>query len=191
MDEKRWASSLTGTIQQALDRVWESPSTLVVKNGYRLPYAFEISKYNKQEPDVKQAPYETDILICEQWPDDTWKPRVVVEVKVKGINTHDAITYSQKASAHKNVHPYLRYGILLGGVNQTALPGRLFRHGSHFDFMLSWQHLKPSRQQFKDLINLILSEVNTSRTLEQIIFESRKQNRTRYTYLHRKLIVEP
>ncbi len=45
---------------------------------------------------------------------DRWKPRVVVEAKLGKVTTNDAITYSQKASTHRAVHPYLRYGIMLG-----------------------------------------------------------------------------
>ncbi|GAB4286004.1 MAG: hypothetical protein Kow0081_4020 [Candidatus Dojkabacteria bacterium] len=62
-----------------------------------------------------------------------------IEAKINSVTTHDAITYSQKAQTHKNVHSYLRYGILIGNRKDYALPGRLFRHGQHFDFMLSWK----------------------------------------------------
>ncbi|GAI54911.1 unnamed protein product, partial [marine sediment metagenome] len=57
-----------------------------------------------------------------------------IEGKINSVTTHGAITYSQKASTHKNVHPYLRYGILLGNRKHYPLPGRLFRHGAYFDF---------------------------------------------------------
>lgn len=187
MNEKLWSNSIVGKIQKAIDQLGSNRSKLIVKDGQRLPYAYEILKYADQEPEVTKTAYETDLLIYEQWPNRAWKPRLIIEVKVYSINTHDAITYSQKASAHKTVHPYLRYGILLGNRKHHALPGRLFRHGAYFDFMLSWKTFKPSRDEFKDLIDLIRSEIKTSRYLEEIIFGSRRQNRKRYTFLHRPL----
>ena len=187
MNEKRWGNLIVGKIQKAIDQLESNESKLVVKDGEKLPYAYEILRYPDQEPKaVKKTVYETDLLIYEQWPDGAWKPRLIIEVKINRVSTHDAITYSQKASAHKTVHPYLRYGILLGNWKRP-LPGRLFRHGAYFDFMLSWEKFAPSTDEFKDLIDLILSEIETSRHLEGIIFDSRKQNRKRYTLFHRPL----
>ena len=87
--------------------------------------------------------YETDILVGEHITDQIWKPRIIIEAKIGRITTHDAITYSRKALTHKNVHPYLRYGILIGNRSHHPLPGRLFRHGENFDFMQSWISYKP------------------------------------------------
>jgi hypothetical protein len=97
------------------------------------------------------------------------------------------ITYSQKAATHKNVHPYLRYGILLGNRKHYPLPGRLFRHGAYFDFMLSWPAFEPTGVELDDLVRLIQDEVKASRDLEEIIFHSRDPKRPNYTCLHRPL----
>ena len=43
--------------------------------------------------------------------DDVLIPRVVLEFK-SGISTHDVLTYSAKARKHKQVYPYLRYGLV-------------------------------------------------------------------------------
>ena len=95
--------------------------------------------YTGQKPEEVKRAYETDLLVSEKVTDQKWKPRLIIEVKIKAVTTHDAITYSQKASEHKIVHPYLRYGILVGSREHYPLPGLLFRHGVHFDFMLSWK----------------------------------------------------
>jgi len=56
--------------------------------------------------------HETDLLVVENLDEVKWTPRVVIEAKGNGaINTHDAITYSHKAATHRQVHPYLRYGL--------------------------------------------------------------------------------
>jgi hypothetical protein len=62
-----------------------------------------------------------------------WVPRVVVEFKLGSVTTHDALTYLAKAATHKNVHPYLRYGIIIGGLD-GPVPKRLVRHGHSFVF---------------------------------------------------------
>ncbi len=197
MNEKEFVHSIVDRIQKTID---PKKSRLVVTDRKKLPYAYEVLSYadhgsedTMRSPiakETKPTPYETDLLIHEQLKDQTWKPRLVIEAKINSVTTHDAITYSQKAFTHKTVHPYLRYGILLGNRKDYPLPGRLFRHGAHFDFMLSWQTFVPSDDEFQNLIKLILAEVKTSRNLEEIIFNSRSQNRARYTFLHRPLILK-
>lgn len=125
--------------------------------------------------------------VYEQLDADIWKPRVIVRTKLDSVTTHDSITYSQKAQTHKNVHPYLRYGILIGNREHYPLPGRLFRHGQYFDFMLSWRTLQPDKKELKVLIEFLVDEVAASRTLDEIIFNSRSKDRTKFTSLHRPL----
>lgn len=188
MNEKQWVRSIVDKIQAGIDR---HESKLVITDGRKLPYAYEILSYYGQKPkEPKSIAYETDLLVYEKLTDQEWKPRLIIEAKINSINTHDAITYSQKAFTHKNVHPYLRYGILIGNRKHYPLPGRLFRHGAYFDFMLSWVSFEPSEVEFNQLLDLIIAEVETSRNLEEIIFNSRNPNRERYTYLHRPLVLK-
>lgn len=190
MTEKQWVETLKEPLQKRLSRRWgRRASTLVVTTGYRLPYACEISDYVGTEFQIKETSFETDLLIAETWPDDTWKPRVVVEAKLRRIGTHGALVYSQKALAHKSVHPYLRYGMLIGGL-QEALPGRLIRHGLDFDFLLSWYDRKPSHTDWRRFVDVVLQQVEGSQTLERLMFESRKSDRLRYTVLQRPIIAK-
>jgi hypothetical protein len=103
------------------------------------------------------------------------------------ITTHDAITYSHKAATHRQVHPYLRYGILLGDRKHYPLPGRLFRHGTQFDFMISWVKHEPRKQELDDTVDVLRKEVDASRILEKIIYDSRKKGKDHYTVLHKEL----
>ena len=102
------------------------------------------------------------------------------EVKLT-INTHAVITYSQKAADHRTVSPYLRYGMLAVGF--ATLPGRLLRHGSYFDFMVRCGTTLPD-SELRALADLVHQEVEASRRLEAILYES-PQPRT--TLLHRSL----
>ncbi len=185
MDERQW---MTSVLELLTRRVREVDSTIEVSQGAKLPYANEILSYSGSKADnYKTIAYETDLLVFENLGQGHWKPRVVIEGKLGRITTHDAITYSEKAFTHKNVHPYLRYGILLGNRRHYPLPGRLFRHGAYFDFMFSCVTNSPSTTELNDLMDLICDEIVASRNLEEILFNSRNPNRKRYTILHRPL----
>lgn len=187
MKEREWVKNIVvERLQYTLD---ELTRELKVVESHKLPYTFEVRSYNNDvvfETSNFEA-YETDLLILERLSQERWIPRVVIECKINTVTTHDAITYSHKASTHKNVHPYLRYGILLGHRKHYPLPGRLFRHGAHFDFMMSWRDYVPSDVEWNEFVNVINEEINASRTLESIIYNSRSPRRERYHCLHRKL----
>jgi hypothetical protein len=185
MDEVAWVSSLIPLVQVNLR---DHDPTLRALQGSKLPYAHEILLYAESKPKEAQfISYEIDLLIAEFVSPTAWKPRIVIECKLNTVTTHDAITYSHKSLTHKNVHPYLRYGILIGNRRHYPLPGRLFRHGISFDFMQSWQALEPTADELNESIHLIIEEVTVSRSLEEIIFNSRRSKRARYTILHKPL----
>jgi hypothetical protein len=112
---------------------------------------------------------------------------VVVEAKVDSVTTHDAITYSQKAANHRAVFPYLRYGIMLGNREHYPLPGRLYRHGTQFDFMVSFRKYEPSDAELEGFQKVLTTEVEASQALEKMIYESRKKARPHHTLFHRRL----
>ncbi len=181
MKERDWAKFVAVELDRAL-------SVFNVEAGKRLIYANEIVKYDDHSTSYNEMAYETDILVYEQSKDNSWKPRVVIEIKINSVSTHDAITYSQKSASHKYVHPYLRYGILLGHRANNPLPGRLFRHGAHFDFMLSWKDYEPEETEWKTLLNIIKKEIIASKKLEEMIFNSRRKYREKYIALHKPLV---
>jgi len=184
MDEKEW---MTDVLQEIQRRLNEQDSSLTMKQGVKLPYGSEAIRYESSGPKFKPIAFETDLLLIEQLDSEIWKPRVVIEGKLRSITTHDAITYSHKARSHKAVHPDLRYGILIGDRRHYPLPGRLFRHGEYFDFMQSWVSAEPSLQEIDSLIAVLIDEVRASKLLEEILYNSRSPTRERFTLLHRQL----
>jgi hypothetical protein len=64
------------------------------------------------KPRKGQPAFQTDLCVFEEKKEDLFIPRVVMEFK-GSITTHDVLTYSAKARKHKQVYPYLRYGIIL------------------------------------------------------------------------------
>lgn len=186
MDEKTWVRE---TVDLVGPRLREKDGSLGMWPGRRLSYAHEILEYTSSAPVSHPVSYETDFLITEETGDDVWKPRLVIEAKLGSVTTHDAITYSEKAFNHKKVHPYLRYGIIIGDRKHHPLPGRLFRHGAYFDFMLSWVGTTPSASELNDFVDLISIEVTASRNLEEILYTSRLRGRNKYTLLHKPLVL--
>ncbi len=149
MNEKEWAQSVQELVNKDLSA--RDPN-LVMWEGRSLPYANEIRSYKDMAPCITDTvPYETDLLVVEKTGADEWTPRIVVECKIQTVTTHDAITYSEKAFTHKKVHPYLRYGILLGAREHYPLPGRLVRHGAYFDFMVSWEAEVPTKTELNQI----------------------------------------
>ena len=85
-----------------------------------------------------------------------------------GVSTHDVITYSTKARKHKQVYPYLRYGLVIA--NETTVPGRFFTHNEGLDFCVAAAAYKTNRVH-EIFAKLLRDEVAASRRLEQIAFE--------------------
>lgn len=184
MTETQWVKELAPKIQNKLEK-----SRLSVTAGKKLPYAYEVLAYDENSKPAQSLPteYQTDMLITENVDGGKWIPRVVIEAKLRSVTTHDAITYSHKAFTHRQVHPYIRYGILVGQREHYPLPGRLFRHGTQFDFMVSWVKLEPTKKEMDCLINILTREIEASQIMEHIIFDSRQRNRAHYTALHKEL----
>src|SRR5688572_22742671 len=179
-------------LQPLLDAALQSLSfgrtrlRLRVDAGYRLPYAYEVMSYRDDEPERRRAArYQTDLLVYDEVDGgEHWVPRVVVECKIKGVTTHDALTYSGKAATHKQVHPYLRYGILVGSFG-AAVPTRLVRHGAYFDFMAVWEDADASHAEWEELVDVLTNEVRASRLLQDVLAGGRGRP---FRLLHRPLV---
>lgn len=186
--ELGWVRKLINPLQERLSKFYDN---IYVSDQKKLSYAYEIKSYfdDDSTPSCNSARYTTDILLYERLKENEWRPRIVVEAKLGSVTTHDAITYSQKANNHKSVHPYLRYGILLGGFG-GSLPGRLYRHGAFFDFMMAIDGEILNKKEMDRLVDAIRDEVEASRRLEVILFQTRARGREKFTFLHRKLILE-
>ena len=184
-DEREWVEKVKADIEGEL-----AGEGISVLTGYRLPYALHVPSYrgtpgkSSSDPLPKSRGYQTDLLIAEQF-EGGWMPRVVVEFKLRSVTTHDALTYSAKAATHKNVHPYLRYGIIIGAY-EKAFPKRLIWHGHHFDFMATFASEQLQAADLDRLNQLLKEEVHASRTMSTLL--SRNSD---MWLLHRKLEISP
>jgi hypothetical protein len=104
--------------------------------------------------------------VFEVFPADLEIPRVVLEFKTR-LSTHDVITYSAKARRHKQIYPYLRYGVIVE--RKKTIPKRFFVHNEALDFCVAAGAF--SAKQFPTIIaKLVKREVATSRELDAIAF---------------------
>jgi len=187
MNEAEWMDIVCDGLNGALVRTYPD-GRVQASSRKRLPYRFEISSYDRQDNPSRTQPtsYQTDLLIFEVAADGSWTPRVVVEGKLGSVTTHDALTYSAKAATHVQVHPYLRYGILIGSL--PSIPLRLFRHGAHFDFMLAWKGERPENDEQQHFESIMIEEVAASRLLQQFVESNRAAGK--FSTVRRKLLLE-
>ena len=146
---------------------------LSVRRGAPLLYEITVSNnLEVMEPELVKKPrrgasaFQTDLCIFEERSPGIQIPRVVLEFKT-GITTHDVLTYSAKATRHKQIYPYLRYGIIASG--EKAVPGRVFKHNEGLDFFASVAGLDDHELR-AFLTSLLRDEITTSKCLEGIAF---------------------
>jgi len=146
-------------------------SPLSIVEGASLLYQVTVDNrlainVNPKKPTRGNSAFQTDVCVFEEVSSDVTIPRVVLEFKAS-LSTHDVLTYSAKARRHKQVYPYLRYGLVIG--NDTTIPGRFFTHNEALDFCVAGGSFKKNRLQ-ELFARLLGEEVKASRTLEQIAF---------------------
>jgi hypothetical protein len=125
-----------------------------------------MSEAQVRAPRRGDSAFQTDLCLFEQMPEEVWLPRVVLEFKTK-ITTHDVLTYSAKATKHKQVYPYLRYGLV--AENEKNVPGRFFTHNEGMDFCLSLRGLS-DQESIAAFRRLLREELECSRLLERVAF---------------------
>lgn len=183
--ETKWAKSVADEIHNHLQSISPKYAADVAQ---KLCYANEVRQYIDGVAECIETKFETDILIYERIDDERWTPRLVIETKVDSVTTHDAITYSKKAKNHRVVHPFLRYGIFIGGMGNCGVPARLLRHGEALDFMIAWKALKPTKEERQVLLSIIASEIETSQCIEKALYNNRNKERDKVTAYHRPLV---
>jgi len=126
--------------------------------------------------------FEQDLLLFERAHAEAATaiiPRVSVELKFNGITTHDSIVYSEKARRIRTIYPFVRYGLILGGLNHV--PARTLRLGLEFDFIVAMP-IPVRRQTLDRVAHLLRRELRLSCQLTNIL-----RGRDRVAAVHRRL----
>lgn len=186
MKENEWTESICSLLSESI-----KDNNLNCDVLMKIPYSQEISSYdlNWKPNYIDPTRFETDLIVYEKT-EEKIIPRVIVEAKLGSITTHDAITYSYKAEKHKSITPHIRYGIMIGDREHYPLPGRLFRHGTNFDFMFSFVGTQPNKKEWNEFVSLIVREVEYSKKMEEMLHESRNKSRKHYYMLEKQLVLK-
>jgi hypothetical protein len=137
-----------------------------VTSGECLVYRFlmdaqgQVQPKTPLEPKRGQLAFQTDLMIKKTNPEI---PLVVVEVKFGRFTTHDVLTYSAKATKHKEIYPYLRYGLVVGGVKK--IQHRFFTHNSGFDFAVAIE----KRENLPEIIKVIKQQLRAAELLLSVL----------------------
>jgi len=165
-------SSFVGVAHDVAKAILPNPK-YDVRRGAALLYQVTVDNnlsltVKVKEPVRGNSAFQTDLCVFEVNANGVAIPRVAIEFKTR-ITTHDVITYSAKATKHKQVYPYLRYGLVAS--SETSVPGRLFTHNESLDFCATISGLDHLELEgfFK---RLLMAEVESSHILESIAFGS-------------------
>lgn len=164
-------SAFVKVAKEVASQLLQSP--LYVEQGAALLYQLTVDNQLNLTVDLKRpvrgnSAFQTDLCIFEKKGEGICIPRVVMEFKTH-ITTHDILTYSAKAAKHKQIYPYLRYGII--AEKDTEVPKRLFTHNDSLDFCAAVSGLEENN--LSDFFSKLLSdEVKSSILLEDIAFGS-------------------
>lgn len=161
MSEEKLSIQLTGFLRQALRdyRVGERQSLLykifIDQDGEITP---EIKKI--KNPKRAQGAFQTDILIARKRNNI---PLVALELKYKGLSTHDIITYSSKAVRHKEIYPYLRYGLV--AARRKLIDRKFFTHNIGIDFALVYRGETSNGQ----LLKMVRKQIRVAEQMRRIL----------------------
>jgi len=162
-------SAFVSVALKAAEEVLQPP--LSIRRGAALLYEVTVDNnlaltVDPKNPVRGDSAFQTDLCVFEAKSDNVVLPRVVIEFKAK-ITTHDVLTYSAKARKHKQVYPYLRYGVVVSDI--PTVPRRFFVHNESLDFVAALSETTATQLPafFKQLLKV---EVEASRCLENIAF---------------------
>lgn len=122
---------------------------------------------NPKNPKRGEYAFQTDLVIIKK---DSNLPLVIIETKYGGFSTHDVLTYSTKALKHKEIYPYIRYGLVVGGKNK--IDNKFFIHNVGFDFAIALRELK--EEDLKRLSTIIQKQLESAKLVLDIFMNKKK-----------------
>jgi len=170
MNESEFKQALKEKLQRELGN-----DKYEVKRDENLIYKVVINENLRFEPNTPQNPkrgnyaFQTDLLIMGK---DNRLPLVVIETKYGGFSTHDVLTYSTKAQKHKEIYPYLRYGLVVGGTNKIT--NKFFVHNIGFDFAFASEEIDDN--SLEELIEIVRQQIKNAESILDIF---RNKNQTK------------
>jgi len=117
--------------------------------------------------------FQTDIALIssiqENKEEENFLPLVIIEVKgSESITTHDILNYSFKARRHKNIYPWLRYGMVWSSLEKKCAPKKLYMNNESLDFAFNFNgDVDNNFQNFYE--NILRKQIIISSKLHEIL----------------------
>jgi hypothetical protein len=146
---------------------------------YELTFNRDLGTIENIENQIRgKSAFQTDLILLEKNNRNGF-PLVVFEFKLNP-STHDIIVYSAKARKHKQIYPWLRYGMLICGTKEIPIR-KFLKHNEFLDFCVSVKNIFNDNGVNNDIEigkiqNFIHSEIDNAKSLEKIHFETIKLN---------------
>lgn len=169
-NEKEFGEKLVQKLARKL------PKKYITNTKKNLFYNLEIDPSGNLLPEDTKVPkrgqfaFQIDVLIGIR-KFRALVPLVAMELKYDDYTTHDLITYSSKASRHKAIYPYLRYGFLVLGKRET-LTRKFLTHNEGIDFAMAFTSL---RAREKELIKMIQDQIKIAERMIEILEKNRPE----------------
>jgi len=179
MNEIQFRRKLAKSLREELSR-GELKDKYTIKEGENLIYKVIIDGGLNYRPDSPWDPrrgdyaFQVDILIAREISngnaEKSYLPFVVIETKYGSFSTHDVLIYSTKALKHKEIYPYIRYGFVVGGIDEIY--NKFFTHNVGFDFAFAMKRMRKS--ELKKLSAVIQEQLSVAEFLLDI-FQNKKK----------------
>jgi len=133
-------------LKEKLEKRLQNDYTL--KENENLIYKIIVDKNFGYKPIDPKNPkrgdfaFQADLVIVKR---ESNLPLVVIETKYGGFSTHDVLTYSTKALKHKEIYPYIRYGLVV--VEKDKIDNKFFIHNVGFDFAVAIEKIDEANLQ--------------------------------------------
>ncbi|MEN3013527.1 MAG: hypothetical protein ABDH23_02790 [Endomicrobiia bacterium] len=157
-------------LKYTLKNMFKTDTNIEISDKRSLLYKVFVDQELNYTPSTPKNPkrgdfaFETDILISKKLKSDTFIPLIVLEVKHGGFSTHDVLTYSSKAIKHKEIYPYLRYGLIVS--KKKNIDTKFFIHNVGFDFAISFEKL--DKNALRDIKNMIKNQIEIAENILSI-----------------------
>lgn len=179
--ENPWTLKICDLLKKELDN-----NKYEVACFEKIPYSVFINSYSENNANIDIMRYEVDLLIKEKRGNYSI-PKLIIESKYGEITTHDTITYSNKAKAHKDLYSGLRYGLMIGNSNELGVSPRIINHGDNFDFIFVFKSDTPSDKEWALFVDIIKRNLDISNKLENIISGKKNKDKVRYSCIEKNI----
>lgn len=178
MNEKSFVSKFVEVINLRLDN-----SKHEIIEGKNLFYELTVNRElvlhlgNIEDQIRGKSAFQTGAIVFEKKENRNF-PLVVFEFKLNP-STHDIIVYSAKARKHKQIYPWLRYGMFICGIEEVPIK-KFLKHNEFLDFCVSVKKMieeeKINEVEVEKINKFILAEIEIAKSLESICFDNPKKS---------------